>query len=57
LVSKIRPTSSPAQLTTGLPELPPVMSLVLTKFSGVFGSRAEERADHSGDKSKGLTLP
>ena len=35
LPSKIRPTSSPARLTTGDPELPPMMSLVVTKSSGV----------------------
>jgi hypothetical protein len=29
------PTNSPARLTVGLPELPPMMSAVETKFSGV----------------------
>ena len=35
LPSKIIPTSSPSRLTTGLPELPPMMSAVLTKLNGV----------------------
>ena len=35
LPSKMRPTSSPARLTTGEPELPPMMSFVVTKSSGV----------------------
>ena len=35
LPSKIRPTTSLSRLTTGLPELPPMMSAVETKFSGV----------------------
>src|SRR5690348_14870365 len=35
LPSKMSPTSSPARLTTGDPELPPMMSLVVTKSSGV----------------------
>ena len=35
LPSKTSPTSSPARLTIGDPELPPMMSLVVTKLSGV----------------------
>ena len=35
LPSKIRPTTSLSRLTTGLPELPPMMSAVETKLSGV----------------------
>jgi hypothetical protein len=35
LPSKIRPTISPLALITGDPELPPMMSLVVTKLSGV----------------------
>src|SRR5207249_8689178 len=31
------PTSSAFLLMTGLPEFPPIMSAVFTKFSGVFG--------------------
>ena len=34
LPSKIKPDHSPSRLTTGDPELPPMMSLVVTKFSG-----------------------
>jgi hypothetical protein len=33
--SKMRPTSSPARLITGDPELPPMMSASATKLSGV----------------------
>src|SRR5262245_7730900 len=36
LPSKIRPTTSAFLLTTGLPELPPMMSLVETKLNDVF---------------------
>src|SRR6476659_8664700 len=39
LPSKIRPTTSLSRLTTGLPELPPMMSAVETKFSGVSSLR------------------
>ena len=35
LPSKIRPTTPLSRLTTGLPELPPMMSAVETKLSGV----------------------
>ena len=35
LPSKSRPTSSPARFTNGEPELPPTLSHVVTKFSGV----------------------
>ena len=35
LPSKIRPTISALRLITGEPELPPMMSLVVTKSSGV----------------------
>ena len=42
LPSKIRPTTSLSRLTTGLPELPPMMSAVETKLSGV--SRFEAAA-------------
>src|ERR1700757_3839931 len=35
LPSKMMPTNSPARLTTGLPELPPMMSAVHTKLNGV----------------------
>ena len=43
LPSKIRPTTSLSRLTTGLPELPPMMSAVDTKLSGV--SRSSLPAD------------
>src|SRR2546425_4003948 len=36
--SKMMPTNSPWRLITGLPELPPMMSAVLTKLNGVFRS-------------------
>ena len=39
LPSKIRPTTSPSRLTTGLPELPPMMSAVETKLNGVSSFR------------------
>src|SRR5436190_1117492 len=35
LPSKMMPTNSPARFTTGLPELPPMMSAVETKLNGV----------------------
>ena len=38
LPSKMIPTSSPLRLTTGLPELPPMMSAVETKLKGVVRS-------------------
>ena len=38
--SKMIPTNSPARLITGLPELPPMMSAVETKSSGVSRSRS-----------------
>src|SRR5438309_1172496 len=38
LPSKIMPTTSPFLFTVGDPELPPMMSGVETKFSGVFKS-------------------
>ena len=45
LPSKIRPTISLSRLTTGLPELPPMMSAVETKLSGVSSlSLPESRA-------------
>ena len=34
LPSKARPTISPSALSTGLPEFPPVMSLLLRKLTG-----------------------
>ena len=37
--SNARPTTSPARLMSGLPELPPMMSLVDTKLYGVVRSR------------------
>ena len=37
LPSKISPTTSPARLIEGDPELPPMMSHAATKFIGVFG--------------------
>ena len=37
LPSNAKPTISPARLTTGLPELPPVMSLVVTKVKRCAG--------------------
>ena len=38
------PTSSPSRLTTGLPELPPMMSAVQTKFIGVSRFRRSLRS-------------
>src|SRR4051812_32789853 len=38
LPSKMMPTTSPLVLTTGLPELPPMMSAVQIVFSGVLRS-------------------
>ena len=35
LPSKMRPTISASRLTTGEPELPPMMSFVVTKLNGV----------------------
>ena len=43
LESKIRPTSSPARFTTGLPLLPPTPSAVQAKFNGVAGSSFDWR--------------
>jgi hypothetical protein len=37
LPSNTRPTISPALLTIGDPELPPMMSFVVTKLNGCFG--------------------
>ena len=42
LPSKINPTSSPARLMTGEPELPPMMSQVETKFNGVEKARSSD---------------
>ena len=44
LPSKIKPTISPARLTTGDPEFPPMMSFVVTKSSGVDKSSLSREA-------------
>ena len=51
--SKMIPTNSPARFTTGLPELPPMMSAVLTKLNGVPRSSAPFFFAHDGGRSKG----
>jgi len=44
LPSNTRPTYSPSRFTTGLPELPPMMSFVLAKLSGVARSSEHSAA-------------
>ena len=46
LPSNTSPTTSPASFTTGLPELPPMMSAVDTKFMGVFMSTLDSASFH-----------
>src|SRR6185295_10188593 len=56
LPSKMSPTSSPARLTTGDPELPPMMSLVVTVFIGVDRSSVLRRSKYRFDSSNGGLL-
>src|SRR5262249_49723364 len=57
LPSKIIPTSSAFLLMTGLPELPPMMSAVQTKLSGVLRSRLLLCFSHRGGRSNGGLFP
>src|SRR4030042_1340349 len=53
LPSKTRPTTSPSRLMTGLPELPPMMSLVATALSGAARSSratADAPQERAGDE-------
>src|SRR5829696_8627031 len=54
--SKMSPTTSPFLFTTGLPELPPMMSAVQTKLNGVVGSSRLFRSSHRGGRSNGGRL-
>ena len=56
LPSKIRPTTSASRLITGLPELPPMMSQVLTKLNGVMAVSFDLRFSQSGGRSNGGRL-
>ena len=53
LPSNTRPTTSPLRLTTGEPELPPMMSLVVTKFIGTSSRSLLFAASHDGGSSNG----
>src|ERR1041385_7444764 len=53
LPSKMRPTTSAFLLMTGLPEFPPMMSAVQTKFIGVLRSSLDLRLIHGSGMSKG----
>src|SRR5687767_12269080 len=46
LPSKTSPTTSPRPLIIGLPELPPMMSVVATKFARLFISRRALASSH-----------
>jgi hypothetical protein len=56
LPSKTIPTNSPFVFSTGLPELPPMMSFVETKSSGVSSLRADIFSSQRGERSH-KTLP
>ena len=56
LPSKMIPTSSPWRLITGLPELPPMMSAVLTKLKGVERLSCDLRSFHIFGSSNGSLL-
>jgi len=51
--SKMIPTNSPARFTTGLPELPPMMSWVATKLNGTLPSIARRLSTHRFGRSNG----
>src|SRR5262245_24072745 len=55
LPSKIKPTISPAALTTGLPELPPTMSLVVEKLARAFRSSLGLASIQRCGRAKGAT--
>jgi hypothetical protein len=57
LPSKMRPTSSSSLLKVGEPELPPVMSLVVTKLKGVFRSSFDFRSVQRGARLYGNLKP
>ena len=62
LPSKITPTSSPFRLTTGLPELPPMMSAVEMKLKCVcrkasLAAGESRNARHRGGRSNGGASP
>ena len=56
LPSKISPTSSPFRLMTGEPELPPMMSLVDTKSSGVERSSLSRPSAKRGGQVEGFLV-
>src|SRR5262245_1891952 len=54
LPSNIRPTNSPLALTSGLPELPPTMSLLVERLKRVLGSSALLASTQRGGMLKGF---
>ncbi len=53
LPSKIRPTMRPFASMSGLPELPPTMSLFVERLNGVAGSSAERTFCHDSGTANG----